>query len=143
MKAKSPQHGGLPAGLGRAGMGVSAPEEVFERVGRRLLVEHPEDEWGRMLHSLGLKTSGKFYAFTTRGELAVKLPAARVSELIASGSGGPCEPRKGRPMREWVRLSVSEEDTCATYLREARGFVAADASGVERREETDEERRAT
>jgi len=100
-------------------------EDVFESVSRQLLDEHPEDERGRMLHSAGLKTAGTFYAFTTTGALVVKLPAARVDDLIATGAGQPCDPGKGRPMREWVRLTPADEGACAAYVLEARTFVAA------------------
>ncbi len=100
-------------------------DDVFESVSRRLLDAHPGDERGRMLHSAGLKTAGTFYAFTTKGALVVKLPAARVDELIANGAGQPCAPAKGRPMREWVRLTPADEGACAAYVLEARTFVAA------------------
>jgi len=108
---------------------MSTPlEDLFQSVSRRLLEEHPEDEQGRMLQSVGLKTSGKFFAFPTKGELVVKLPAARVEELIASGAGQPCNPRgQGRPMREWVRLTPPHEAACAAYVTEARDFVVAQA----------------
>jgi hypothetical protein len=99
-------------------------EDIFESVSRQLLSEHPSDERGRMLHSPGLKTAGKFFAFATTQEVFVKLPAARVDEVIASGQGQPCEPRRGRPMREWVRLSPADERSCTAYLLEARAFVA-------------------
>lgn len=102
--------------------------EIFERLSRRLLEQHPEDEQGRMLQSVGLKTSGKFFAFPTKGELVVKLPAPRVEELIASGAGQPCNPRgTGRPMREWVRLTPADEVACVAYVMEARDFVSGQA----------------
>jgi hypothetical protein len=75
-------------------------EEIFESVSRQLLAEYPCDQQGRMLRSVGLKTTGKFFAFTTKRDLVVKLPAARVAELIASGASQPCDPGKGRPMKE-------------------------------------------
>jgi hypothetical protein len=103
-------------------------EHVFERISRQLLDQHPGDERGRMLHAVGLKTAGRFYAFTTRGELVVKLPAARVNELIATGVGRPCDPTKGRPMRQWVRLTPAHETACAAYVVEARNFVTSHQS---------------
>jgi hypothetical protein len=102
-------------------------EEIFAGVSRHLLDEYPGDEHGRMLQSTGLKTAGKFFAFTTKGELVVKLPAARVTELIGSGAGQPCDPGRGRPMREWVRLTPADEHACAAYVLEAREFVSAQA----------------
>lgn len=110
--------------------GSPPPEEVFRELERSLLAEHPEDERGRMLRSSGLRTAGRFYAFATGGDLVVKLPAARVAALIASGTGRPCEPRAGRPMREWVRLPLSDGQTGARLLDEARSFVAAGAAAA-------------
>lgn len=98
--------------------------DVFDRASRKLLDEHPHDEMGRMLHSPGLKTAGMFYAFAAGDDLVVKLPAARVTALIATGVGRPCEPRPGRPMRQWVRLAPVGEGICTAYLVEAREFVA-------------------
>ncbi|MFH8735320.1 MULTISPECIES: hypothetical protein [unclassified Streptomyces] len=53
----------------------------------------------------------------------VKLPAGRVAELIEAGTGRPCEPRPGRPMREWVRLTPADAELCPACLAEAREFV--------------------
>ena len=71
-----------------------------------------------------LRPGSKFFAFTTRGQLVVKLPAERVTELIASGEGRVFDAGKGRPMREWVGLTPADETACAAYMREARKFVA-------------------
>ncbi|WP_326999878.1 hypothetical protein OHA72_32685 [Dactylosporangium sp. NBC_01737] len=82
---------------------------------------HPGDEVGRMLRSPGLKTGGRCYAFTSGDDMIVKLPAARVAELVAAGVGLPCSPRPGRPMREWVRLPAQD---CLAHVLDARAFVA-------------------
>lgn len=100
-------------------------ESQFANVSDQLLGDDSRVEQGRMLHSAGLKTTGKFFAFTTKSQLVVKLPAARVAELIANGAGKPCEPRKGRPMREWILLTPADEDACTAYVVEARDFVAS------------------
>ncbi len=104
----------------------------FANVSERLLSDDGGVEQGRMLHSAGLKTAGKFFAFTTKGELVVKLPAARVDELISGGAGRPCNPGKKRPMREWVRLTPADERACAAYVVEARNFVAAETNSLTR-----------
>jgi hypothetical protein len=88
---------------------------------------YPDDEEGRMLRSPGLKTAGKFYAFATATALVLKLPSPRVDELIGSGRGLPCSPRPGRPMKEWVRIPAPDEESCLSYLLEARTFVSAGA----------------
>lgn len=100
---------------------------VFAAVSQQLLREFGGDEQGPMLHSPGLKTAGKFYGFATADDLVVKLPAARVDELIVSGQGHPCSPRPGRPMKEWVRIPNPEAESCRSYLLEARAFVSSAA----------------
>lgn len=100
-------------------------EAMFERVAERLLAEHPELERGRMFGSVGLKSRGKVFAMVVKGDLVVKLPAERVSELIESGAGRPFDPGHGRVMKEWVALQPSDDSSCEGYVREARGFVEA------------------
>jgi hypothetical protein len=97
-------------------------QEIFDRAAKRLRGV----ERGKMLSASGLRdpVAGKFFAFTTRGMLVVKLPAERVTELIASGEGRVFDAGKGRPMREWVGLIPADETACAAYMREARKFVA-------------------
>lgn len=99
-------------------------ERRFAEVCDRLLAGG-QVESGRMLRATGLKTAGKFFAFATKGELVVKLPAERVRMLIASGEGHACEPHEGHPMREWVCLAPADEQACAGYVLEAREFVEA------------------
>lgn len=98
---------------------MDTAEHAFER----MLDLHPGDELGRMLHSPGLRLAGRYYAFTSRHDLVVKLPAARVAELIAAGTGRACDPRGGHPMRQWVRLTPPDEHACVAHLKEARNFV--------------------
>ena len=78
-----------------------------------------------MLHAPGLRTAGKSYAFATADDLVVKLPAPRVAQLVGSGRGQPCAPRPDRPMREWVCIPAPDEESCLSYVLEARTFVAA------------------
>jgi hypothetical protein len=98
---------------------------VFDAVAEEVLTEFTADERGRMLQSPGLKTGGKFYGFATADDLVVKLPAARVDQLIGAGGGLPCSPRPGRPMKEWVRIPAPEQGSCRSYLLEARAFVSS------------------
>lgn len=110
--------------MGDAGASV---DQIFSAVARRLLTMHPDDEEGRMLRASGLRTAGRLYAFVTAADLVVKLPASRVDELISSGRGLTCSPRPGRPMKEWVRIPAPDEESCLSYLLEARTFVSAGA----------------
>jgi hypothetical protein len=105
-------------------MPLPLPADAFHAAARQVLDLHPADEEGWMLHSPGLRTGGRFYGFASAEALVVKLPAARVAELIADGRGGPCSPRPGHPMREWVVIPTPDEQACLSYLLEARAFVA-------------------
>jgi len=73
-----------------------------------------------MISAVGLKTDGKVFAMTVKGELVVKLPAERVDELIAEGAGSRFDPGHGRLMREWVCLQPADEAACAAYAVEAQ-----------------------
>lgn len=99
-------------------------QERFNAAAAAVMVGDPAVEQGRMLHAPGLRTGGRFFAFATPEDIVVKLPAARVRELIASGTGRPCVLRKAAPMREWVRLVPDNDQAGVAYLLEARDFVA-------------------
>ena len=73
-----------------------------------------------------LRINGAFFACVERstGDLIVKLPAARVSELVGSGHGIPFAPN-GKVFREWVALPVLDKVDWATLLAEAQGFVGS------------------
>jgi hypothetical protein len=72
-----------------------AVEASFAQVARRLEAAHTDLERGRIMHSEGVKTRGKFCAFVLKGELVLKLPAERVGALIAAGQGRRSTPERG------------------------------------------------
>lgn len=98
--------------------------ETFGAASERMLAQHVTDAPGSMLRAPAITTRGRVYAFVTKATVIVKLPAARVAELIEAGVGAPCNTGKA-PLREWVCLEPADEDQCLAYLTEARRFVAA------------------
>ena len=83
----------------------------------------PEDSWedlvertrggdvasGKMFGSAGLRTGKKFFAIWWHEQLVVKLPPARLTQLVDAGSGSPFEPMEGRRMNGWAVLGPTVE----------------------------------
>lgn len=79
---------------------------------------------GKGFGSTGLKVNGKLFAMPVEGKLVVKLPKARVDELVSAGRGKHFDPGHGRLMKEWVAVAPGEVDWIA-LAREAYRFVKA------------------
>jgi hypothetical protein len=71
-----------------------------------------------------LRVNGRFFAsFDPRtNSLIVKLPAARVDELINSDRGTPFAPA-GRRFRQWAAITPSRSPLWPALLEEALTFV--------------------
>ena len=80
------------------------------------------DPTQRGFGSSALKVNAKIFAMLVNGRLVVKLPRARVIELIETGHGEPFDSGKGTPMKEWVTLTGDEAE-CRALVVEAQAFV--------------------
>ncbi|MBO0830454.1 MAG: hypothetical protein J2P28_06445 [Actinobacteria bacterium] len=63
-----------------------------------------------------------------RGALVVKLPEARVAELIAAGEGTAFDANKGTPMREWLSVDPASRLDWVWLASEALEFARASAA---------------
>ena len=72
--------------------------------------------------SKAIKINKSIFAMLVNDRLVVKLPAGRVAQLISSGDGLPFDAGKGKPMKEWVGLTV-DDATCRVLVAEAMAFV--------------------
>jgi hypothetical protein len=70
-----------------------------------------------------LKVNGKIFAMMTPGaEFVVKIPKARVDELVNQGVGERFQPDPGRMMKEWLALDGHPE-RWTDLAKEAYQFV--------------------
>jgi hypothetical protein len=102
---------------------ANARKTLFWELTGQLLAE-PGVTRSTMMGYPCLRANGAFFACVERitGHLIVKLPALRVSELIAAGQALPFAPG-GRTFREWAASSVADPNEWSALLAEARSFV--------------------
>jgi len=72
-----------------------------------------------------LRVQEQFFASWDRrtGDLLVKLPEARVDELVDAGHAHPFAPA-GRRFRQWAAIAPDRHDDWVALLDEALAFVA-------------------
>ena len=71
----------------------------------------------------GLRVGGRIFAMLSHDRLVVKLPAARVDELVADGAADRFDAGKGRPMREWASVGPANGNRWPQLAEEALAFV--------------------
>jgi|SRR3954463_8104023 hypothetical protein len=104
-----------------------APE--FSAVVKALSKERGVTFGGKGFGSSGLKADGKIFAMlSARGQFVVKLPKARVDELVTGGIGERFDPGKGRLMKEWLAVSAPPRRWLA-LAKEALDFARSSKTG--------------
>ena len=78
---------------------------------------------GKMFGSEGLRTGTKYFAIWWHDQLVVKLPPARLTEVVEACDGQVFEPMPGRTMNGWLLLQGSAE--WDPLVAEARAHVEA------------------
>jgi hypothetical protein len=78
---------------------------------------------GRGFGRSALRFHNKIFAMFVRGRLVLKLPAARVTELVLAGEGEHFDANKGTPMKEWLSLDPLSEHDWSPLAREALHFA--------------------
>ena len=87
-------------------------------------VDAPKVARAKGFGSKGLKVSRKLFAFGSKGRLIVKLPRARVDELVSKGKGRRYEPAPGRVMKEWLAMGPDGKSAWFRIAREALDFAS-------------------
>lgn len=104
---------------------MTTDEDVFWELVDELRTEDPRVEEGTVMGGRCARVAGEFLALVDfKGSgLVVKLPAARVRELVAAGEGRAFAPA-GRVFREWVSVPRCDRQRWMALLREGIAFVA-------------------
>lgn len=101
-------------------------DQLFQRIAGDLLTD-PKVTQARMFGSPGLRSGGKVFAFLWKDGLVIKLPQARVGQLVSGGNAERFDPGHGRVSKEWVSVGADSKRNWPSLVREARGFVAQTA----------------
>jgi hypothetical protein len=100
-------------------------EETFERLSGRF-TDLPEVSPGTGFGSSpGLRVGGKIFAMVVRDQLVVKLPKARVDELVEAGTSERFDRGKGQRMKEWAATSTQHAGQWEQLMTEALDFVGS------------------
>lgn len=99
-------------------------DDLFWELAEPLLANGAEKS--TMMGHPCLRIDGDFFASLERrtGDLIVKLPADRVSEMIEDGSAEPFAPA-GRRFKEWALITDRDEARWEQLLQDAITFVSS------------------
>jgi hypothetical protein len=99
--------------------------DVFWELIEELQLADPRVEEGTIMGGRCARVSGEFLGLVDfKGSgMVVKLPRARVDELIAQGVGQPFAPG-GKVFREWLSVPRRDRRRWRALLREGVAFVA-------------------
>lgn len=101
---------------------VARAHEIFDPIAARYL-ELPGVDIGRMFATEGLRIRGKIFALVSfTGDLMLKLPAARTTELVDADDAERVE-MAGRSMREWVFVPVGRPELWDPLIGEAYAYL--------------------
>jgi len=98
-------------------------EEQFLELTARFLADAAVSQGTGFGSTPGLRVGGKIFAMLAKGELVVKLPKARVDQLVESGGGTRFDPGHGRLMKEWVAVRAQPGSDWGQLAADALAFV--------------------
>jgi hypothetical protein len=115
--------------------GAAGPQERFDELvdefaGRPGVTLPGQDGGPSRFGSSALKVHGRIFAMLVRDELVVKLPKARVDQMVEAGEGVRFDANKGTPMKEWLVLAGSSKASWSALAGEALAFVRGARAGA-------------
>ncbi|MCC6179851.1 MAG: hypothetical protein IT305_31445 [Chloroflexi bacterium] len=104
------------------------PEDKFWELAEPLMLTRAGVTRSTMMGFPCLRVNGGFFASFDRKheQMVVKLPAARVAELVTAGAALPFAPA-GRTFREWAAIPATDSESWSELLAEALTFVTLSA----------------
>lgn len=101
-------------------------DDLFWRIAAELMREDPRVVEGTIMSGRCLRVGHEFLALVDyKGSgLVVKLPRARVAQLIEAGAGQSFAPA-GRSFKEWLSVPKADRRRWLSLLREGVAFVGA------------------
>jgi hypothetical protein len=93
-------------------------EEYWSKIKEKFLKLDDVEKQGE-----SLKIKRKMFAFLNKGNITVKLPKERVTELLESGEGLPYDPGNGKIMKEWVTIPLESSDKWTAFAKEGMKFA--------------------
>jgi hypothetical protein len=105
---------------------AAAPQTDFFWTVAEPLLDDPSTTIGSLMGFPCLRVDGAFFATCDHrsGDLIVKLPRSRVTELIDDGDAQPFAPA-GRVFKEWALLPDRDAEQWRSLLAEARTYAAS------------------
>lgn len=112
------------------GSGGDDARELYDALTDDLLYD-PAFGRATMMGYPCVRLAGRFVAsYDTKADsLVVKLPAERVHELVADGTGDAFAPA-GRVFREWVSIRAADRELWRALLAEAVDFARKGLTGT-------------
>ena len=103
---------------------MTSPETLFWKLAADLQAEDPRIVEGSIMNGRCLRVGKEFLALVDdKGSgLVVKLPKARVDELVEAGVGRPFSPA-GRVFKEWLSVPKPDRRCWLGLLREGIAFA--------------------
>lgn len=99
------------------------PTARFERSSERFHADPDVTRGTGFGSNPGLRVRDRIFAMLVSDGLVVKLPEARVDELVAAGLAVRFDAGKGRPMREWASVPCGVDTNWEQLAVEARAFA--------------------
>ena len=105
-------------------------ELVVEAFESEVSVTRPQETGSRGFGAHALRVNGSIFAMiSSSGDFVVKLPRAKVDDMVSEGVGHRFDANKGRPMKEWLVVDPDEDDARWVALgKEAFAYVEACAN---------------